>query len=561
MKPQRKNRPLLSLALLILFAVVEPRNGTAAMVWAVGDQVDGWTITEIVRHPVYMRLLFAKGGEDTSVELLEHHDGPGKWATESFKVQPSPGHQPPESLLRAVLDIVATAEAEGSPIAVLAEPGEGPTGGPPCPWTLAFIGLITCVASVGTATYALRRRRALRSGQDPPRVRPLIRGHIMALIVSLPGFLLALVVMDIGIWVVDLRSVDAEAVRSFIRHHKDALKVQEEESFSFAATEAGLTWSNSGDYPGGDLDLTGADHLILAFGGSSLVISEEDADGINFCSILQGRLDEHRNGVWRIANLGVPGLNSTAVRDRVQASLDQISPALIVIYSGHNDNMVYPHFTSRNLLLEDRRPYLKGMIQLVWTINFWATAGPTWSPGYPVDAEPRLLRLLQRSGVVDLSDLPFDELRTMIFETYEANLRSIVAMARSKGVPVLLVTTVAPLQFPPLGVSGEGQEAWDRAMEETDYEARISGLREAKDVDYLRTFVTSKTEQNDLIRSLAGPGVHVLDLEAWLMSQEYAFELSRTEFLDECHFTSALHGVVAERIEEILVAEHVCCGL
>jgi len=413
-------RTLFAVVLFIFIGLATPTVGVAGAPWTEGDRIDGWTLREITSHPVYVRLHFERAGEETSVEVLEDHDGSGPWATDTFRIQPSPGHSPPESLLRAVLDTVAATEAGGSEVAVLAGAGGAPTRRPPCPWGLAFLGLIACFALSVAGRYLWSRRQATSDGSEPPDLRGLVRTHLMAFVLSIPAFLLALVILDVVIWVVDLRSVDAETLRGFIQQHHDPLQVQEEASFSITATEDRLSWSNSGDFPGGSLELSGVDHLIMTFGGSSLVISDDTDPGINFSSLLEGRLGEHQSGDWKVANLGVPGLNSTAVLHRIRRSLDQVTPALVLVYSGHNDNMIYRHFADRNLLLAGRRPYLTGMIQLAWTLDFWATVNLTWRPGYPVDAEARLLRLLQRVGVVDLSTLPFDEFRSHVLETFEA---------------------------------------------------------------------------------------------------------------------------------------------
>jgi len=81
----------------------------------------------------------------------------------------------------------------------------------------------------------------------------------------------------------------------------------------------------------------GATRRVLCVGDShvygALVPREE-----TFPSQLQRFLDESQPGVWSVVNLGVPGLSSTQVRNRLPLWLSRYQPDVVVAWSGANDS-------------------------------------------------------------------------------------------------------------------------------------------------------------------------------------------------------------------------------
>lgn len=81
----------------------------------------------------------------------------------------------------------------------------------------------------------------------------------------------------------------------------------------------------------------GATRRVLCVGDShtyGALVRREDT----FPAHLQRFLDEKEPGVWSVVNLGVPGLSSTQVRNRLPVWVSRYQPEFVVAWSGANDS-------------------------------------------------------------------------------------------------------------------------------------------------------------------------------------------------------------------------------
>jgi lysophospholipase L1-like esterase len=81
----------------------------------------------------------------------------------------------------------------------------------------------------------------------------------------------------------------------------------------------------------------GASRRVLCVGDShtyGALVRREDA----FPAQLQRLLEQREPGVWSVVNLGVPGLSSTQVRNRLPLWLARYQPDVVVAWSGVNDS-------------------------------------------------------------------------------------------------------------------------------------------------------------------------------------------------------------------------------
>ena len=81
----------------------------------------------------------------------------------------------------------------------------------------------------------------------------------------------------------------------------------------------------------------GASRRVLCVGDShtyGALVRREDA----FPAQLQRLLEQREPGVWSVVNLGVPGLSSTQVRNRLPVWLARYQPDVLVAWSGVNDS-------------------------------------------------------------------------------------------------------------------------------------------------------------------------------------------------------------------------------
>lgn len=82
---------------------------------------------------------------------------------------------------------------------------------------------------------------------------------------------------------------------------------------------------------------TGAKRRVLCVGDShtyGALVRREDT----FPAHLQRLLDAQAPGVWSVLNLGVPGMSSTQVRNRLPLWLARYQPDVVVAWSGANDS-------------------------------------------------------------------------------------------------------------------------------------------------------------------------------------------------------------------------------
>jgi lysophospholipase L1-like esterase len=81
----------------------------------------------------------------------------------------------------------------------------------------------------------------------------------------------------------------------------------------------------------------GATRRVLCVGDShtyGALVRRQEA----FPAQLQRLLEESEPGVWSVVNLGVPGLSSTQVRNRLPVWLSRYQPDVVVAWSGVNDS-------------------------------------------------------------------------------------------------------------------------------------------------------------------------------------------------------------------------------
>jgi lysophospholipase L1-like esterase len=82
---------------------------------------------------------------------------------------------------------------------------------------------------------------------------------------------------------------------------------------------------------------SGASRRVLCVGDShtyGALVRREEA----FPAQLQRLLEQREPGVWSVVNLGVPGLSSTQVRNRLPVWLARYQPDAVVAWSGVNDS-------------------------------------------------------------------------------------------------------------------------------------------------------------------------------------------------------------------------------
>lgn len=365
---------------------------------------------------------------------------------------------------------------------------------------------------------------------------------VFRLIVMLP---LLLLLVLLGAFVVRLLQVRAVDEEQLVRTLHEILTHKQGEPFEVERRDGvpGFRYPDDHFVP---LTPAQSDRVIYAFGGSSLV----DPTRGSFPEMLR-TLAREQGTPLHVYNLGHQGFDTYSVRNRVEKMLAYRKPHLVLIYSGHNDyTYVYFDVVMPEFYLVYESPVLEPLLRLAH--GAWAGArgmrGMDLAADYHrfwmANLEPALLRAVQRAGLLRPSRRLFSRVNAAAVGTYRRNMEAMLAASRRAGVPVLLVTPVFNLHYPPVGVEGDAEALYARGLAQKAHGPRVALLRRAKDADVFSGMIRAKTPLLDYIRSLHGtPGVSVLDLERVLLDRER--ELDDDAFRDAVHIRPELHREIA----------------
>ncbi len=107
-KPDFRFRRQLALVGFLAAALIFPATATsqAPTELVEGEILEGWQVTDIRRHPEFIRYVFQppEGSADaaTIIEVRYAGDQVGPTVSENYLVQPAPDQAPPDELLQAV---------------------------------------------------------------------------------------------------------------------------------------------------------------------------------------------------------------------------------------------------------------------------------------------------------------------------------------------------------------------------------------------------------------------------------------------------------------------------
>jgi lysophospholipase L1-like esterase len=359
-------------------------------------------------------------------------------------------------------------------------------------------------------------------GQNPASSGGRARQLARLLIISSQALVVALLLW-VGIDLLRLRSIDTEDLQA-----------------SFDAALASRS-SHEPRQLDGAMARRSKEPTIWALGASSLVFPESET----FVEQLAARL-RVTNPSLSVENLGVSGVESSALVEHFEKALasPMSPPDLLLVYAGHNDyNVLYHTSLAREFDVLEPFFYLLGSV-----------TRPGLRHGLTVylrSRVPPLLERLQQSHLVDFSHLDLRAVNQAIARRLEENLQQIISRCRALGIPVMLVTPVGNLLARPYGSIGVTSAAfhWGQALPDGPW--RLSLLRAAQEGEFTTYDIRAKAPGISAIKSLAGPGVVVVDLDLWL--EERGMRLDERLFSDYFHFTSWGHARVTDCLMEEMV--------
>ena len=295
---------------------------------------------------------------------------------------------------------------------------------------------------------------------------------------------------------------------------------------------------------------------IVALGASTLVWPSKE---VAFPAMVEKHLKRGGGEEYQVANLGKPGIDSFTVRNFGLSVLKLFRPALVMIYTGHNDfsfaytgNKETPYAIRRAFYVVKDSMFLERMF---WPVKLLKEiSDPDLDEldmmGYmDMIIEPQLLNYVQQSSVMELpatANVPVDR---VVAKHYKKNIQTLIKACRERGIPVLIMTVLSNLGAPVHGPvpmdRGAFQELTGSPLGRND--PRLASLLFHKDRDMFSYDIRAKSIVQQAIRGMAAPGVHVLDLEKRYFPGGFDFEKS---FEDRVHFTPLMHERVARTIVE-----------
>ncbi len=113
-------------AILLIGAVATAAPADTRLPWSKGGPAAGdWQVERVVEHPEFMRFELSRESSRTTVEVVAHQGPQGEWTSRHHRLQPGPGGQADETLMRALLTELRAWDDRGTTARVAAQGSGG----------------------------------------------------------------------------------------------------------------------------------------------------------------------------------------------------------------------------------------------------------------------------------------------------------------------------------------------------------------------------------------------------------------------------------------------------
>ena len=576
LRPDRKCLLILTAAILAGFLSLSA-GAPPSIPWSNGDVLmHKWTLNDILVHPEFVRLTLASNEETTGVEITVGNGKMDEWSSLNYRVQASPGGNPPGELLREIVGTLrkweksqghvpfirkTTLDKESRQTENIAPENDVPKTEteitPPREFPTIYIILFFSVALlfflISLASLRYVSRLPKKEGGDGMKVRRVANQVKLAAFwfaILLPVLLVIVLFGHLAIRIVNISRLDPQAIYSELTH----LMERKGESFEFQVENGVTGYQGLRFIP---FDYEPGQKLIYVFGGSSVVWPVFEK---TFAFHLESSLNEEYGIPAKVFNFGAPGMTSLPLKNCAAVAIDFKKPDLIIIYSGHNDytfayrKLIKPNFFSGIVLFLNAaiiEPINKYLLHDDRPRNYH----------YLLDRhiEPKMSRLLTRLGILNYTQDVIDEVERIILDGYRKNIEHVLDLANEKDIPVILITPVGNLEERPYGIDDRAEELFISGMGQRDYGKKMDALIKAKNLDSFSIDLRAKSDMLNVIRSLRRPNLYVLDLESELI--EYGFGFGYDDYYDIVHFNVGTHELYADFILWFMNRKRICCGL
>ena len=116
---------LITTLLLIALAVGASAAPQGDLPWRQGEVTPaGWRVEAVVEHAEFVRFRLRRGEHETTVEVVAHSGPAGEWTSRNHRLQPAPGVEADEQVMRTLLAELRAWDAS-APTAKVAAAGQG----------------------------------------------------------------------------------------------------------------------------------------------------------------------------------------------------------------------------------------------------------------------------------------------------------------------------------------------------------------------------------------------------------------------------------------------------
>lgn len=554
----------------LLFLVIFPSflfAGNGGIPWKKGDAVgDAWKVAEVIAQQEFVRLVLRNGEKETTVEIAQVGEAEGEWVTEYYRVQPAPGQNPPEAVLKIILDqLKKLEETTGyepfiTRVAIPVQKADSPV-------VSALKGVFHSVPAFIIYNFILFGVYLLFFLLCACLIASAFKKSktaVFGLVTFFPIFLLSALIVSAVIRIIQINMIPPEESIAGLEARLETKKGQPM-SFATVNGEFGYfnpySWYDFGEDVFIPFDPDPYDCTIYVFGGSSV---GEPGDKGTFAHYLEELLNESGEKKIRVFNFGMNGYDSYSIRNRLATSIYRHKPDLAIIYSGHNDYIDQYFFLKSDYAFIGGSPVLNFCLK-VYYFGFYRSLNTLLDSGHfskyerflDYLIEPTVMRFLFETGIVRVGTEMFEKADDVILKYFDKNMRACIEATSSKGVPLLFITPVCNLEAEPSGPCKTVSENYQRGIEAGNYQDRVDNLIKAKDGDAFSYEIRAKSALNEHLRGLSDGNVFLLDLERELIADEFSFDYNA--FQDYIHMHPATHKIIADRIFRIVKEKRICC--
>lgn len=280
------------------------------------------------------------------------------------------------------------------------------------------------------------------------------------------------------------------------------------------------------------------ENSIVALGGSALVVPG-NCDGKKFYGTFPDLLNnELKKRNLSVINLGYCGDDSRGALVAIDYILKTKRPKAFLLYLGHSD---YSN-VSREIVLSKT--------SLIHTDYFLKNVFAFLSPGlkFRLDHflkntfEAGLIKIYRVSDASLFNKDKFKSYSDLVSVHFQFIVEKIVQRCREKKVPLIFITPLGNVLYPPVAADSEVREIYRKGLETKNTEL----LNKAVENDYFGFDQRAKAKASEIIRKQAASDVLIVDLNADFKTKETKFYNST--FSDIFHFTEDGHKYVFHKI-------------